>query len=195
VKIYLYVVVCMALLLSSCSKSTKEIPVVKIVTTEGDIEVELYATKAPKIVAAFLQNIEDKTYDNANFYRVILQEGLTAQMNQGIVQGGIHYANTTIANRQKGIVHEATNVTGLTHDDGTISMARTTVGSATTEFFICIGNQSQYDYGYDGRPDKQGYAAFGKVIKGMDVVKAILKKDSSGDTFVNKILITTIKKI
>lgn len=185
----------MALFFSSCSKSTKEIPVVKIVTTEGDIEVELYASKAPKTVAAFLQNINDNTYNKANFYRVILQQGLTAQMNQGIVQGGIHYANASIVSKQKGIAHEATNVTGLTHDDGTISMARTTVGSATTEFFICIGNQSQYDFGYDGTPDKQGYAAFGKVIKGMDVVKAILKKDSNNNLFIVKTIIQSIKKI
>jgi peptidyl-prolyl cis-trans isomerase A (cyclophilin A) len=189
------IVVISILFLVACSKSTEQIPVIKIYTTQGDIEVELYATKAPKTVAAFLKNIKNVTYANSNFYRVVLQQGLIATMNEGIIQGGIFYSNTTLATSKMGVPHEGTNTTGLTHDDGTISMARTELGTATTEFFICIGNQSQYDYGYDGTPDKQGYAAFGKVIKGMDAVKAILKMDSNGNTFIKKISITAIEKI
>lgn len=189
------IVVISMLFLVACSKSTEQIPVIKIYTNQGDIEVELYATKAPKTVAAFLKNIKNETYANCNFYRVVLQQGLIATMNEGIVQGGIFYSNTTLATSKMGVPHEGTNTTGLTHDDGTISMARTELGTATTEFFICIGNQSQYDYGYDGTLDKQGYAAFGKVIKGMDAVKAILKMDSNGNAFIKKISITAIEKI
>ena len=141
------IIVVISILFSvACSKSTEQIPVIKIYTNQGDIEVELYATKAPKTVAAFLKNIKNGTYANSNFYRVVLQQGLTAAMNEGIVQGGIFYSNTTLATSKMGVPHEGTNATGLTHDDGTISMARTELGTATTEFFICIGNQSQYDY-------------------------------------------------
>lgn len=189
------IVVISMLFLVACSKSTEQIPVIKIYTNQGDIEVALYATKAPKTVAAFLKNIENGVYINSDFYRVILQQGLTAAMNEGIVQGGVFYSNNKANTQAIGLPHEATNTSGLTHEHGTISMARTKVGTANTEFFICIGNQSQYDYGYDGTADKQGYAAFGKVIKGMDVVQLILKKDSNGDAFVHKIHITAIKKI
>jgi peptidyl-prolyl cis-trans isomerase A (cyclophilin A) len=189
------IVVISILFLVACSKSTEQIPVIKIYTTQGDIEVELYATKAPKTVAAFLNNIKNEAYVNSNFYRVVLQQGLIATLNEGIVQGGIFYSNNTLAISKMGVPHEGTNTTGLTHNDGVISMARTTLGTAATEFFICVGNQSQYDYGYDGTSDKQGYAAFGKVIKGMDVVKAILKMDSNGNAFMKKISITAIEKI
>lgn len=195
VKMYHVIVALCSIFLLACTQSTKQVPIIKMYTTEGDIEIALYATKAPKTVATFLNNIENGMYTNSDFYRVVIQQGLTAAMNEGIVQGGVFYSNNKANIQAIGLPHEGTNVTRLTHEHGTISMARTKLGTANTEFFICIGNQSQYDYGYDGTTDKQGYAAFGKVIKGMDVVKAILKKDSNGDAFVKKTTITAIKKI
>lgn len=73
----------------------------------------------------------------------------------------------------KGILHEGTRETGILHTNGVISLARQEPGTANTEFFICIGDQSGFDYGGENNPDKQGYAAFGKVVKGMDIVRRI----------------------
>ena len=76
------------------------------------------------------------------------------------------------------IKHETTNITGLSHKNGTISMARLDPGTASSEFFICINEQPELDYGGKRNPDGQGFAAFGQVIKGMHIVKNIQKLDS-----------------
>ena len=78
--------------------------------------------------------------------------------------------------RLQPIPHESTKQTGLTHEDGTISFARFEPGSARTEFFICLDAQPGFDYGGKNNPDLQGYAAFGKVVAGMDIVKTIYNR-------------------
>lgn len=88
-----------------------------------------------------------------------------------MIQGGL-YSDAEIE-KYPGIRHETTKETGLKHLDGTISMARNEPGTASTEFFICIGNQPELDLGGKRNPDGQGFAAFGKVIKGMNVVRKI----------------------
>ena len=76
------------------------------------------------------------------------------------------------------IKHETTNITGLLHKNGTISMARLDPGTASSEFFICINEQPELDYGGKRNPDGQGFAAFGQVIEGMHIVKNIQKLNS-----------------
>ncbi|MEZ5029525.1 MAG: peptidylprolyl isomerase [Ferruginibacter sp.] len=95
----------------------------------------------------------------------------------------------------QGIELESTKQTGLSHQSGTISLARTTPSSATTEFFICIGDQSPLDAGRRGTPDGLGFAAFGKVFSGMDVVRKIQAQKSSGDHFDEKIVINNITRL
>jgi peptidyl-prolyl cis-trans isomerase A (cyclophilin A) len=90
-----------------------------------------------------------------------------------LIQGGIWETNHRKAVSLPGIPHETTRQTHILHTDGVISLARTTPGTATTEFFICVGDQPGFDYGGGNNPDGQGYAAFGKVVKGMEVVRAI----------------------
>ena len=94
-----------------------------------------------------------------------------------------------------GIEHETTKQSGLTHQSGTISLARTTPGSANTEFFICIGDQSTLDFGRRGTEDGQGFSAFGTVFKGMDIVRKIQAKNSHGDRFDEKIEILKITRL
>jgi peptidyl-prolyl cis-trans isomerase A (cyclophilin A) len=94
-----------------------------------------------------------------------------------------------------GIEHETTKQTGLTHQSGTISLARLAPGTGNTEFFICIGDQSPLDAGRRGTEDGQGYAAFGKVFKGMPIVRKIQGQKSHGDKFDNKIEITRISRL
>lgn len=171
-------------------------PHIVIHTNYGDIEAELYPKQAPKTVAAFLSYIDSGFYDNSLFYRVVLQEGLTPDDNVGFIQGGIWKTAPQHLIEIPGIVHESTKQTGLSHTDGTISLARTIPGTASTEFFICIGDQTQLDYG-NKMPgnDGLGFAAFGKVVKGMSIVRKIQEQPGNNEEFTRKILISSIEKL
>jgi peptidyl-prolyl cis-trans isomerase A (cyclophilin A) len=170
-------------------------PHVLIHSNYGEIEVELFPKQAPKTVAAFLSYVDSGFYDHSSFYRVLLTEGLTDNDNVGIIQGGIWQTDTKHLLTIPGIVHESTQQTGLSHTDGTISLARTTLGSANTEFFICIGDQTQFDSDNKMQGDGQGYAAFGRVIKGMSIVRKIQLQPSNGENFTGKILISSIERL
>lgn len=186
-----YVLLFSAIILQGCSGKKDNLPHIVIETEMGDIKAELYPGKAPKTVAAFLSYIDKGYYKNAAFYRVILQEGLSEVSNNGIIQGG-SWQNQN--KKEPGIPHESTQLSKLTHSSGTLSLARNEPGTGNTEFFICIGDQSQYDYGNRGAGDSLGYAAFGKVTEGMKVVRQIQQMNASGETFTKKILIKNIER-
>jgi peptidyl-prolyl cis-trans isomerase A (cyclophilin A) len=141
---------------------------VRIVTEMGAIVLALDARHAPVTTANFLAYVDQGKFDGIVFYRAARTPGVRGQ---GFIQGGIrHDATRTLMP----IAHEPTSRTGLGHIDGTISMARTTPGSATGDFFITAGPQPTMDAGH-GRPaDNLGYAAFGRVVEGKDVVRRIL---------------------
>lgn len=181
------------LLLSACSHPVYNEPHVLITTDVGDIELEVFPDKAPKTVTAFLAFIDSGYYENSSFYRVLKADELPNDNNTGLIQGGIHMSKGRPIIH--GIEHESTKRSGLSHTNGTISLARTTPGSATTEFFICIGDQSPLDSGRSGTPDGLGMAAFGKVFKGMDVVRKIQAEPSHGDAFDKQIHIIHIKRL
>ena len=166
-----------------CQSKDNDKPQVKINTNAGDIIVELYPKKAPATVAAFLKFTDSNYYKNGSFYRVIKNENLSDEYNKGLIQGGLYLSTPEKLNSLPGTVHESPKQTGLSHTNGTISMARTTAGSAKTEFFICIGDQTKYDSSANTNADGLGMAAFGKVIKGMDVVRKIQGKASNGENF------------
>ncbi len=186
------VFVFLMVLLASCTSGNKSENQVVIETGYGDIEVELYPGKAPKTVAAFLKYVDEGLYKNGSFYRVLKNDNVPEEYNTGLIQGGINTTNGSKQVSLPGTPHESPRVTGLTHESGVISMARTTPGTATSEFFICIGDQKQFDSSDRGNSDGQGYAAFGKVIKGMDVVMRIQNSRSDGDRFVSEIKIENI---
>lgn len=189
-----FIVIILLSFLISC-RAKYDNPHIVIHSNYGDIEVELFPKQAPKTVATFLSYVDSGFYDNSSFYRVLLTEGLTDNDNLGIIQGGIWQTNPQRLLRMPGIAHESTKQTGLSHTDGTISLARTTIGTANTEFFICIGDQTQFDYGNNMLADGQGFAAFGRVIKGMSIVRKIQTQPSSGENFTSKILISSIEKL
>ena len=174
--------------LSSCAQKKSEFPLITIITNYGDIEAELYPAKAPKTVAAFLSYIDKNYYKNTTFYRVLKDDDMPTDYNSGLIQGGVWPNLKSVA----GIEHESTKMTGLSHKDGTLSMARTGLGTATTEFFICIGDQTSLDAGKSGTNDSLGFAAFGKVLHGMDIVRSIQSTESRGDEFIKKINIINI---
>ena len=150
--------------ISICQKIT-------IQTSAGNIEVQLDSKNAPNTTANFLQYIKDKVYDGASFYRAVrIDNQRPDQPHIEVIQGGI---DSDSLKRRAPIELERTTKTGLKHVDGTISMARMTPNSANSEFFICINDQPALDFGGTRNPDGQGFAAFGKVTKGMDVVKKI----------------------
>lgn len=172
------------MLFFSCTEKKHDPSVVTIQTKFGDIEIKLFPDKAPKTVTAFLSYIDSGYYQNSSFYRVLKEENQPMGGDRPqIIQGGIYKTNYPLAIRVKGIPHESTLESKLAHTNGTISLARTTAGSATTEFFICIGDQPSFNYGGSSNQDKLGYAAFGRVIKGMDVVRKIHQQPENGESF------------
>lgn len=188
-----YCIIFTLLLVWSCSNPTYRHPHVLIETGMGDIELELYPDKAPVTVAAFLSYIDEGLYDGTSFYRVLKSDDMGGPVNPGIIQAGIFH-NPEKA-KKPGLVHETTARSGLSHTDGTVSMARTEPGTASTEFFICIGDQSPLDSGRRGSPDGLGFAAFGTVFKGMKTVKKIQEQRSTGDAFDKKIRIQKIRRL
>ena len=183
------------LFLISCSEKKYTSPHVLIDTEYGEIELELYPDKAPNTTSAFLANIDARLFNNSSFYRVVKNDNVPPEYNSGLIQGGIYNTNPTGQASIKKILHESPKQSGLSHTSGTISMARTTPGSATSEFFICIGDQPQFDSSSGGNFDGLGYAAFGKVVKGMKVVREIQNKKSNGESFMAPIKINSIKKL
>lgn len=144
---------------------------VRIVTSEGNILVALDARRAPKTTANFLDYVDDGRFENTSFYRASRRKGTPGQ---GFIQGGI---GTEVRRMLGPVPFEPTNVTGLRHTDGVISMARgASPNSGNGNFSILSGAVPSLD----ARPGNPGYAAFGRVLTGMDVVKRILAKPSSG---------------
>jgi peptidyl-prolyl cis-trans isomerase A (cyclophilin A) len=158
---------------------SQKLPKVTLETPFGKIVCEIDTVHAPVTAINFLRHIELKTYNDAVFYRVVRMDNQpNSKIKIEVIQGGL-YTDEKI-DRQSTIPHETTKATGLKHLDGTISMARNTPGTASTEFFICVGDQPELDFGGNRNGDGQGFAAFGKVVKGMDVVRKIQhQKDTS----------------
>jgi peptidyl-prolyl cis-trans isomerase A (cyclophilin A) len=146
----------------------KEICIIK--TTMGDITVELYPKKAPITVANFLKYVDAHLYDNTTFFRsVTINNQPKDSVKIEVIQGGEVDSTKVFA----AIPLERTSKTGVLHTNGAISMARDTPDTATCSFFICINDQPSLDFGGKRNKDGQGFAAFGKVSKGMNVVKKI----------------------
>lgn len=147
---------------------------VQMETEYGPVSIELYPEKAPVTVANFLRYVDAGKYNNTSFYRVVRMDN-QAQNNVKIevIQGGLGMGE--VEGAYPSIAHETTKTSGLKHLDGTISMGRLAPGTAASEFFICIGDQPHLDYGGQRNPDGLGFAAFGKVTSGMDIVRKIQK--------------------
>jgi len=153
---------------SILSAQKKETCIIK--TSLGEITIELYPKKAPITVANFLKYVDAHLYDNTTFFRsVTLNNQQKDSVKIEVIQGGEVDSTKVFA----AIPLERTSKTGLLHKNGAISMARDAPDTATCSFFICINDQPSLDFGGKRNKDKQGFAAFGKVIEGMDVVKKI----------------------
>jgi len=164
----------------------------EIETSLGTILVELYPDKAPLTVSNFLKYADSGLYNNSSFFRVCTpQNEADRSIKIEVIQGG----NIDETKSYPPIIMENTSITGIKHLNGTISMARSGPNTATSQFFICVNDQPELDYKGKRNPDGQGFAAFGKVIEGMDIVLKIQQQENKDQYLINPILIKTIKRV
>ena len=156
-------------------------PVRVLVQTElGDIVLEVDVARAPVTSANFLRYVDAGHYDGGTWHRTVKMDNQPqSEVKIEVIQAGVNpkYAQSGF----EPIALERTSVTGLRHVDGAISMARMAPDSATSGWFICINDQPSLDFGGKRNPDGQGFAAFGRVVAGMDVVRKIQQAPSSSD--------------
>lgn len=169
---------------------------VVLITERGEIEVELDRQRAPVTTRNFLRYVDARMYDGGRFYRTVTttpdnQPQNTAKID--VIQGGM------AAEREKEafapIPLERTRDTGLRHLDGTISMARDEADTATHEFFLCVGDQPSLDFAGARNPDGQGFAAFGRVVRGMEVVRKIHSSPADAQSLKPPIRILTARRV
>jgi peptidyl-prolyl cis-trans isomerase A (cyclophilin A) len=173
------------------AQASEALPRLKIMTEQGDIEIELEVNKAPITSANFLRYVDEGIYRNCFFYRTVTMDNQPDnQVKIEVIQGGLGMNRLTeAASPLPSIPLERTSVTGLSHKDGTLSMARLTPDSGCSEFFICINDQPELDFGGKRNPDGQGFAAFGRVVAGMEVVRKIQELNAEGQNLVPPIQI------
>lgn len=168
---------------------TQDIVMVLLETELGNIEVAIDRGRAPITAANFLHYVDEGFYNGGRFHRTVTPDN---QPNDTIrievIQGGVDPARKDESNPP--IPLERTTATGLAHRDGTISMARFAPDSAVSDIFFCIGDQPTLDFGGMRNPDGQGFAAFGAVVAGMDVVRAIQGRPYEGQSLTPPIAIT-----
>ena len=145
-------------------------------TALGPIVLAIEKERAPITAANFLRYVDQKRLDGTVFYRAMK----VGDAGDGLVQGGLRGDPKRLL---KPIAHESTFATGLSHSDGAISMARAEPGTANADFFIVLGDLSGLDAKHadaaTGQQEDPGYAVFGRVVEGMDVVRAILEQPTS----------------
>ena len=149
-----------------------EKPRVRIDTALGEIELELDAARAPITVSNFLHYVHEGFYSDGSFHRTVTPENQpTNSVKIQVIQAAANPARTN--ELAPAIPLERTRETGLKHGAGTVSMARLGPDTAQDQFFICVADAPELDFGGKRNPDGQGFAAFGRVIRGMDVVRQI----------------------
>ena len=186
-KLKIYLLFAIIFTLTSCDKTIN----CTIETSEGTILVELYPEKAPNTVANFLKYVDAGLYTNGSFFRVTTAENeATRDVKIEVIQGGKGEGNDFDP-----IEIETTEKTGILHENGTISMARSGPNTATNSFFICINAQPSLDFAGKRNPDGFGFAAFGKVTKGMDIVRKIQSGENKGQRLLKPVIIKSIKRV
>jgi peptidyl-prolyl cis-trans isomerase A (cyclophilin A) len=178
---------------ATASPAAAPLPRVRLRTALGDVVVEVDVVRAPVTGANFLRYVEAGRYDGARFHRTVTSRPDNQPTNVvkiEVVQAGPPPARLPDGgvdeDRNEGdrapIPLERTRDTGLAHVDGALSMARGAPDTATSDFFLCVGPQPELDFGGRRNPDGQGFAAFGRVVSGMEVVRRIHRSHASGQT-------------
>ena len=175
------------------AQGTAPVRGVLIETDHGTIEVEIDTANAPMTSANFLEYVDGGFYDGGQFHRTVTMENQPDNdVRIGVIQASINAERRD--DQSPSIALERTNVTGLRHTDGAISMARGGPDTATSSFFFCINDQPSLDFGGDRNPDGQGFAAFGRVVSGMDVVRTIQRQPVEAQALTPPVRITRVSR-
>lgn len=167
---------------------------VLIATDVGEIVVDLAPKRAPLTVENFLEYVDGGWYNGGNFHRTVHMDNQPADMIKiEVIQGGVRPDRIELP--QEPISLERTTDTGLSHHHGAISMARFSPDSAKSGFFICINDQPELDFGGRRNPDGQGFAAFGRVVQGMDIVIAIQQSPALNQDLKPPIVIHRVSRV
>jgi peptidyl-prolyl cis-trans isomerase A (cyclophilin A) len=186
-----WVALCMALGVAA-PLAAQTLPRVVIRTALGNIEVELDTVHAPVTSANFLRYVDLGFYRFGRFYRTVRADNQpNDKVKIAVVQAGLDHLRVKDF---PPIKLERTRMTGLSHKNGTISMARDGPDTATSDFFICVGDQPALDFGGKRNPDGQGFAAFGRVVLGMDVVQRIHAAPANGQSLEPPIAIYGVER-
>lgn len=189
IKFNIWVLIILSAGLVACDRSARESVVIR--TELGDITLEIETEKAPVTASNFLSLVDQGVYTGAIFYRVVRPDNQPdSPVKIEVIQGGLF--DDDMIDSHTPIEHESTKHTGILHTDGVISMARMEPGTASTEIFICVGDQPSLDYGGGRNPDGAGFAAFGTVSEGMDVVRRIQALPDSGQYLIKQVIIDSI---
>jgi peptidyl-prolyl cis-trans isomerase A (cyclophilin A) len=165
---------------------------VVMVTDLGSMVFEIYEAEAPITAGNFLQYVDEDRFGAATFYRTVtLANQPDDEVKIEVIQGGLAGDDS---NALPPLEHETTDETGIVHLDGTLSMARATVGTATSEFFVCIGDQPELDFGGARNPDGQGFAAFGRLVQGADIAGMIHQQPEMDQYLSIPVVITSIDR-
>jgi len=181
------------IILFSIYSCKNDAPKVIIKTELGNIIIELYPDKAPITVANFLQYADEKRMDSSTFYRIVRDDNQEeSPIKIQVIQGGLF--EDEHPKMLAPIKHENTQKTGIKHLRGVISMARYEPGTATSDFFICVADEPELDFGGMRNSDGAGFAAFGIVIEGMDIVDKIHQSNADGQYLNPRILIYSVRR-
>lgn len=145
-------------------------------TALGNITIEVYEEQAPISSGSFLDHVDGGYFEGGAFWRTVTTENDNGSPIIEAIQGGVIGEVTDLPTLE----HESTRDSGILHEDGVVSLGRSDLGTASgASFFICVGDQPALDFGATRNPDRQGFAAFGKVVDGMDVVHAIHRREAN----------------
>ena len=170
----------------------QSLPQVVIRTALGSMEVEVDTVRAPVTSQNFLRYVDQGSYRGGRFHRTVRPDNQPDdRVKIEVIQGG---PDSLRVKDFAPIKLERTSETGLSHRDGTISMARDGPDTATSDFFICLGDQPELDFGGKRNPDGQGFAAFGRVVRGMDVARQIQTARAQGQRLIPPIEIIDITR-
>jgi peptidyl-prolyl cis-trans isomerase A (cyclophilin A) len=176
------------------AQTTSALIRVLLETEQGEIEMELDAQHAPVSTANFLQYLDAGLYEGGVFHRTVKPGNQPKnKIKIEVIQAGIDPVRSKLP--KKPIALERTRDTGLKHVDGVVSMARSEPDTATSDFFICIGDQPELDFGGQRNPDGQGFAAFGRVVRGMNVVRKIQNSPADEQTLNPPIKINRARRL
>jgi peptidyl-prolyl cis-trans isomerase A (cyclophilin A) len=169
-------------------------PTVRIATALGDIDVIVDLAHAPVTATNFLRYVDQQYYDAGVFHRTVrLDNQPTSPIKIEVVQAGIN--PQWQAQEFAPIALERTSMTGIRHLAGAISMARDGPDTATSDFFICVTDQPSLDFGGQRNPDGQGFAAFGRVVQGLEVVRRIQQSSAVGQSLMPPVKIASIRRV